>query len=316
EHALFVPDDDVRRLQFHQLLQPVVAVDDAAIEVVQVRRRETPAVERDERTQFRRNDRNHVEDHPLRLVRGAAERVDDLQALGVLELLLRRGLVAHLLAQFFGQPVDVHAAEHLLDGFRAHLGLELESEALALLAELVLREQLLFLQIRFAGVDDDVGLEVQDALEVAQRDVEQMSDAARQALEEPDVAHRRGECDVAEALAAHLRLRHLDAALVTDDASVLHALVLAAEALPVRDRAENLRAEQSVALRLERPVIDRLRLRDFAVRPLQDALRGGEADPDRVEIRRQLTFVVKVWSHYSVILVRSTSNYAPTGVGG
>src|SRR5258707_6518383 len=36
EHALFVAHDDVRRAQFHELLQAVVAVDDAAIEVVEV----------------------------------------------------------------------------------------------------------------------------------------------------------------------------------------------------------------------------------------------------------------------------------------
>ena len=82
-------------------------------------------------------------------------------------------------------------------------------------------------------------LEVEDALEVAQADVEQVPDAARQPLEEPDVAHRAGELDVAHALAAHLGLGDLDAALVADDAAVLHALVLAAEALPVRDRPED-----------------------------------------------------------------------------
>ena len=62
-----------------------------------------------------------------------------------------------------------------------------------------------------------------------------------------------------------LDLRDLDAALVADDAAVLHALVLAAEALPVGDRAEDLRAEEAVALRLEGAVVDRLRLGDFAV---------------------------------------------------
>ena len=109
EHALLVADDDVRRLQLDQLLQPVVAVDDAAIEVVQVRRREAAAVERHQRTQLGRNDRDDVEDHPLRLVGRLAERVDDLQALGVLQLLLRRRLGAHLLAQLVGQLLDVDA---------------------------------------------------------------------------------------------------------------------------------------------------------------------------------------------------------------
>jgi hypothetical protein len=69
---------------------------------------------------------------------------------------------------------------------------------------------------------------------------------------------------------AHFRLRHLDAALVADHAAVLHALVLAAQALPVGDRSEDLRAEQPVAFRLERAVVDRFRLGHLAVRPRHD----------------------------------------------
>ena len=47
EHALFVAHDDFRRLEFEQALQPVVAVDDAAVEVVEIGRREAAAVERE-----------------------------------------------------------------------------------------------------------------------------------------------------------------------------------------------------------------------------------------------------------------------------
>src|SRR5690242_17997219 len=54
EHALLVPEDDLRRAMHDQLLEPVVAVDDAAVQVVQVRRREAAAVERHERTEIRR----------------------------------------------------------------------------------------------------------------------------------------------------------------------------------------------------------------------------------------------------------------------
>src|SRR4029434_870721 len=101
--------------------------------------------------------------------------------------------------------------------------------------------------------------------------------------------------DMSEAPASHLRLRHLDAALVADDAAVLHALVLAAQALPVGNRPEDLRAEQTVALRLERAVVDRLRLRHFAVRPRQDLFRRGEADANRVEIARYRGAFVGTW---------------------
>ena len=66
QHALFVADDDFRRLELEQVLQTVVAVDDAAIEIVQIGGRETAAFERNERTQVRRDDRQHFEDHPFR----------------------------------------------------------------------------------------------------------------------------------------------------------------------------------------------------------------------------------------------------------
>ena len=66
QHALFVADDDVRRLELQQVLQTVVAVDDAAIEIVEIGGREAAALERHERTQVRRDDRQHFEDHPLR----------------------------------------------------------------------------------------------------------------------------------------------------------------------------------------------------------------------------------------------------------
>src|SRR5690606_9353659 len=70
---------------------------------------------------------------------------------------------------------------------------------------------------------------------------------------------------------------------------VLHALVLAAQALVVLDGTEDARAEQAVALRLERPIVDRLRLLDFAVRPRKDLLRGRDRDADLVEdLRRHL----------------------------
>src|SRR5215467_2765525 len=73
QHAFFVAHDDFGSVQVHQLLQPVVAVDDAAIQVVQVGGREPTAVEWNERTQFRRDHRDHVENHPVRLVAALAE---------------------------------------------------------------------------------------------------------------------------------------------------------------------------------------------------------------------------------------------------
>src|SRR5262249_24549320 len=75
----------------------------------------------------------------------------------------------------------------------------------------------------------------------------------------------------------------LDAALVADDAGELHALVLPARALVVLGGPEDTRAEQAVPLRLERPVVDGLRLLHLAVRPVANLLGRGQLDADRIE---------------------------------
>ena len=286
QHALLVAHNHLGRVQVHQLLQPVVAVDDAAVEVVQIGGCEAAAIQRDQRAQLRRDHRDHVQDHPLRLVVGLAEGLHDLQPLGVLQLLLQRCLGLDALAQLQRELGDIDPLQQLLDRLCAHHRLEAGGTILVVkLAEagLVL-DHLALLDRRIARVHHHVGLEVQHRLQLAQADVQQMPDAAGQSLEEPDVRAGAGQLDVAEPLAAHLAQRHLDAALVADHAAVLHALVLAAQALPVRDGAKDARAEQPVALRLEGAVVDRLRLGHLAVRPGADLLRAGKLDLDGVKV--------------------------------
>ncbi len=104
-----------------------------------------------------------------------------------------------------------------------------------------------------------------------------------QRLQEPDMGDRRGQLDMAHAVAAHLLHGDFDAALFADDALVLHALVLAAQAFVVLHRSEDAGAEQAVALRLEGAVIDRLRLLDLAMAPAQDLIRAGQRNLDAVE---------------------------------
>src|SRR3546814_16472693 len=113
------------------------------------------------------------------------------------------------------------------------------------------------------------------------------ADARGQRLEEPDVRDRAGQVDVAHALAAHLGQGDLGAALFAHHAAVLHALVLAAQALVVLDRPEDGGAEQAVALGLEGAVVDGLGLLDFAERPRADQVRRGQRDLYRVEVERR-----------------------------
>ena len=77
--------------------------------------------------------------------------------------------------------------------------------------------------------------------------------------------------------------RNFNAAFLADDAAILHALVLAAQAFVILDRTENAGAEQAVPFRLEGTVVDGLRLLDLAVGPRADTLRAGDRDLDLVE---------------------------------
>ncbi len=368
QHPLLVVDDDLGRAQIDQSLEAVVAVDHAAVQVVQVGGGEAATVELNHRAQLRRDHRNGVEHHAHGRVAVGLEGRDNLEPLERAQLLLAL-TAADGLAQRLGLGVDVEVLHQLLDGLRTHgtgevlavavdqlavehliddelldrqlgegvpdlvepvqlalgavaqlthfalaavldlaadvgfgtLGLELDQIGLELLGagleigvaligdRLLLdlhlgleRGELVVPQL-LVDADNDVGGEVNDLFQILRRQVEQVPEARRHTLEVPDVGNRRGQLDVAHPLTAHLGARHLDATALTDDALEADTLVLTAVALPVPGRTEDLLAEQAVLLRLERAVVDGLRLLHLAVGPLADVFGGGQTDPEFIE---------------------------------
>jgi hypothetical protein len=183
QHALFVADDDLGRVQLLQALETVVAVDHAAIEIVEIRRRETATVEGHEWAQVRRNHRNHFQHHPLGLVARLAEGIDDLEALGDLLALRLRSRLFHLRAQLLRELVHLDAAQKLANGLRAHASREsvfahlLDDLRVALFGEKLAAQKTALLRI-----DDDVRLRVENLLEILERDVEQIADTRGQDL--------------------------------------------------------------------------------------------------------------------------------------
>ena len=230
QHALLVADDDIRRLELLQSLQTVVAVDDAAIEIVQIAGGKAAAVELNHRANLGRNDREHVNDHPLGTVAGLTEGLYDLKTLDELGLLLpaRFGeLGAKLLAELF----TVDLTEQLLHGLGTHAGAEIIAVLLAQVAIFLLREDLALGQMRerhVAGIGDDIGSEVENLFQNARGQIQNQAHTGGDALEIPDMAHRGSQLNMTHALAANLRLGHLNAALVADFALIADLLILAA----------------------------------------------------------------------------------------
>ncbi len=147
QHPLLVVDDDLGRAEVDQSLEAVVAVDHAAVQVVEVGGREPATVELHHRAQVRRDDRDAVEHHAQRAVGGLQERRDDLEPLERAQLLLPLA-GADRLAQRLGLGLEVEVLQQRLQRLGAHAALEVVAEAVAQLAvEQLVGDQLLDVEL-------------------------------------------------------------------------------------------------------------------------------------------------------------------------
>src|SRR5690606_33392995 len=284
QHTLFVTHDDVRRVEVQQALQTVVTVDDPTIQIVEVRCRETTTIQRNQRTQIRRQNRQNFKHHPLGLVAGNQERFQQLQTLGKLFdfgfTIGGRDFFPQLL--HFSFEIDV--AHQILDRFRTHLGGEFVTELFHGFEVLLVGEQLTFFQRGHAGIGHDIGFEVQNTLNAAQGHVQQQTNTAGQGFQKPDMRYWAGQFNMSHAITANLGQRYFYTAFLTNDAAVLHALVFTAQTFVVLDRTKDLRAEQTLALRFEGAIVDCFWLFDFTKGPRANHLRRCETNADRVKL--------------------------------
>ena len=179
QHTFFVAYDDIRRSQIQQTLQTVVTVDNATIQIVQIRRCETTAVQRNQRAQIRRQHRQHGQDHPLRLVAGLYERFQQLDALGqLLTLGLGVGFV-QLFTQLLALLLQIHIFQQSLDRFGAHFRVEFVAELFQRVKVLLFGQNLTFFEVGHATFDNNVRFEIEHAFDIAQRHIQQQADTGR-----------------------------------------------------------------------------------------------------------------------------------------
>ncbi len=205
QHTLLVAQDHLGSLDLDESLQTVVTYDNAAIEIVQVRRSETAAVQRHQRAEFGRDHGDHAQHHPLGFVQAVrgAERLDDVQLLQSLALALLRRLGRSLVAQRVRHGIQIHRLQQLVYGLAAHLGDELLRIAVvqSLIAlrqsrqhveVLLLGQRLQTLDALLGGgarVDYHITLVIYDRLQFLGRDAQQITDLRGQRTEIPDVHH-------------------------------------------------------------------------------------------------------------------------------
>src|SRR5206468_3538581 len=108
------------------------------------------------RPQLWRNDRDNVENHPLRLVAGLPEALNNPETLRELQLLLSRSFGPHLLADFLAERFDVELAKEFLHALGTHHGHVAAGELLIQLALALIADHFARRETRaFARIDDN-----------------------------------------------------------------------------------------------------------------------------------------------------------------
>ena len=289
QHSFFVSDNDVRGSQIKQTFQPVVPVDNPAVKIIQIRGSKSAAVQLHHRTEIRRDNRDAVQNHPLRTVSGFLEGLYNLQSLDNAGTFLTAGIF-QLGAQLFILLIQVNFLQQLLNRLRAHSCAESISVGLIGLLVFRLGEHLLFHQICLARIQNNIAGEIQNPLQCSGRQIQDQSHAGRNSLKIPDVRNRSSQFNMSHALAADTGFCDFHAAALADDAFIADFLVFSAMALPVLGRSEDNLAEQSVLLRFQGTVVDGFRFFYLAVGPLADSFRRCQPDPDCVKAERLVRF--------------------------
>ncbi len=212
------------------------------------------------------------------------EGLNDSQPLGQFLGLGLRGGFGKILTQLRRQRLEIHALQKLLYGFGSHTGVKVRTIKLNRFIVGLFGHERPYLELGQAGVGHDICLKIKNPLDFADRHVQKYTQTGRQRLQEPDVRHRARQFDMAHPLAANGRQRHFDAAFFTDHTAVLEPLVLAAQAFIVLHRTEQFRAEQTVALGLECPVVDGFGLFNLAEGPRANLVRRRQPDADIVKL--------------------------------
>ena len=277
EHAFLVANNDIRSIQLKESLQTVVSVDDSAVKIVQIGSRESAAIQLNHGTQFGRNDRKHVDDHPLGTVTGLTEGIHHFNTLEDLCLFLSGGFLKFF-AQLHGKRFAVNLFQKLFDRFGTHAGFKIILVFFFQIPILFLREELVLLQRSKAGVDNDVVCKVQNLFQHSRSEIQDQAHTAGNSLEVPDVRYGSRQDDMSHALTTHLGASDLNAAAITDLSFVADLLILAAMAFPILCRPEDPFTEQTVAFGLQSTVVDSLRFLYLTIRPGHDSFRRGNSN--------------------------------------
>ena len=167
-------------MQFQQTFQTVVTVDNAAVQIVQIGSGKTTSIQWNQRTQIRRQYRQHVHNHPFQLHTGTMEGFQHFQTLGnFFDFGIRTGRF-QLLTQNFDLAGNIQGAQQFTNTFCTHFGIKVVAVFVQFVVVIVFSQQLAALQRSHAGIGYHECFKVQYAFDITQRHVQYHTQAGRQ----------------------------------------------------------------------------------------------------------------------------------------
>ena len=121
-------------------------------------------------TDIRRDNRNNIENHPLGLVAGCSESLDDLKTFESLCSLLSRCAVK-LLTKLNRKSVKINLLEKGLDSLGTHACLEIVLISFTILHICLLVKDLLLLKRSISRIGYDIRCEIENLFEVSRCNV-------------------------------------------------------------------------------------------------------------------------------------------------
>ena len=304
QHSFFVSYNNIGCAQIQQSFQTVVSVDNPSIQVIQVACCETAAVQLYHRTNFGRNYRNRIQNHPFGLITGKTEAFDYLQLLDDTHALLPCG-VLQLRLQLYGFLFQINVLQKLLNCFCAHCRLKGIAVFIISLSVFSFCQKLFVLQLCIPCIQYNVGCKVQNLFQCSGAHGKDQTHSGGNPLEIPDMGNGSGQLNMAHSLTSYLCFCYLNAATVADNAFVTDSFIFTTMTFPVFCGPENSFAEQTVLFRFQCSIVNGFRFFDFTSGPFMDFFGRCQTNLDGI---KHDSLICILCAHGFVLLSYSSSS--------
>ena len=173
-------------MKLHKSFKTVVSVNYSSVQIVEVGSCKSAAVKLYHRTNIRRNNRDNIKNHPLKLITAVYESVNNIKSFKELCSLLTCctfKFCSEFVTKFFG----INFGKKLFDSLCTHACLKVVFVSLTHILILFFCKSLLLLKRSITRINYDIKSKVKDLFKISLVNIENLTDTARNTLKVPNV---------------------------------------------------------------------------------------------------------------------------------